>query len=468
VIEIESGLRIDGFVVGECIHGGAMGRVFRVTREGDPAPLAMKVPRLGTGDSTELLLGFETEAMILPALRTRYAPRFIAAGDIRTSPYLVTEWVEGESLARRVGTPQPAKEVARIGATIADGLRTLHAQGVIHLDLKPDNVILRPDGIAVIVDFGLAHHRRLPDLLAEEMRYAAGSAPYISPEQVMGIRSDDRSDLFALGVMLYELATARLPFGTPATLAGYRDRLWLDPKPPRARVPDVPPWLQEVILRLIEPEAARRYQSAGHVAWDLRHPDQVPLTDRAARSAQAGFFSQVRRWWRARIAPLQAQAHGTETAKAASAHAVAPVVMIAIDTSHPEDERHPFLQRAARRILELSEEFRVVCVSVISAGPGPGGDGESDAVVEHRVRLRNWVQPLGLPPQRLTLHVLEASDPADALLDFAKRNNVDLIVLGAPAPSEMALAWWRSVASSVTANAPCSVHVVRVPADARD
>jgi nucleotide-binding universal stress UspA family protein len=336
----------------------------------------------------------------------------------------------------------------------------------VHLDLKPENVILRPDGTAVIVDFGLAHHRKLPDLLAEEMRYAAGSAPYISPEQVMGDRSDERSDLFALGVMLYELATARLPFGTPATLAGYKDRLWLDPKPPCTRVEGIPPWLQEVILRLIEPEAARRYQSAGHVAFDLRHPDQVPLTARATKTAQASFLSQVRRWWRARIQPLQLVE--SESARVANAAATAPVVMIAVDTAHPEDERHPFLQRTARRILALSEEFRVVCVSVISGGNRPGGDGESDAVLEHRVRLRNWVQPLGLPPQRLTLHVIEASDAAATLVDFAKRNNVDLILVGAPGPSDMALAWWRSVASTVTANAPCSVHVVRVPADSRE
>jgi nucleotide-binding universal stress UspA family protein len=347
--------------------------------------------------------------------------------------------------------------VAAIGAAIADALRTVHAQGVIHFDLKPDNVVMTPDGTAVLVDFGLAHHRDLPDLLAEEMRYAAGSAPYISPEQVLGNRTDRRSDLFSLGVLLYELATARLPFGTPSTRKGYRDRLWLDPKPPASRVEGMPPWMQEVILRCLEPDPEARYQSAGHVAFDLRHPDQVPLTARATRSGQAGLLAQAARWWRAR------DIESRRTLPPAEDGGV-PVVMVAVDTAHFEDPRHRVLRRVVRQILAVSTEVRLVCVSVVSAGPAPGGaGGESDAVVEHRVRLAGWAHPLGLPARRLTLHVIEARDAAATLVEFASRNNVDLIVLGAPGPEEMALAWWRSVASTVTANAPCSVHVVRVP-----
>jgi serine/threonine protein kinase len=457
MIAIDSGVEIDGYVVGERVHAGAMGNIFRVRGPHAGVELAMKVPRLGAADSNELLLAFETEAMILPLLATRHVPRLYGAGKVTTAPYLVTEWIPGIGLDRRLGAALPPEEVAGIGAAIADALRSVHAQGVIHLDLKPHNVVMRPDATAVLIDFGLAHHRSLPDLLAEELRYAAGSAPYISPEQVLGNRTDPRSDLFALGVVLYELATGRLPFGTPTTLDGYRDRLWLDPKPPSAHAA-VPPWLQEVVLRCLEPDPDARYQSAGHVAFDLRHPEQVPLTARATKRDQASFARQVGRWWRARDLPRPRPA--PEAAEAA------PVIMLAVDTSHPEDPRHPALRRVARQILSLSSEFRLLCVSVIRADIAAAG--ADDPVVEHRVRLANWVHPLGLPASRLSLHVVEARDPAATLVDFARRNNVDLIVLGAPAPEEMALAWWRSVASSVTANAPCSVHVVRVPEDQRD
>ena len=458
--DVAPGASIDGFVVGECLHTGAMGRLFEVSGRETGFPLLMKVPRLGDpSQSAEMLLAFETEAMILPRLHGRHVPRFVAAGDVTTTPYLVTERVPGSSLDRRETRVLPAEGVASIGAAVADALHSIHGQDVVHLDLKPDNVIIRPDDSAVLVDFALSHHRHLPDLLSQERRFAAGSAPYISPEQVLGCRTDPRSDLFSLGVLLYELATGELAFGAPRTLGGLRDRLWLDPPPPSARGKDIPLWLQEVILRCLEAEPERRYQSAAHVAFDLRHPEQVTLTARATKLYRHGLLAQAARWWRSREI-------GALPGGAKEEPGSAPVVMVAVDTLHPEDLRQPELQRVTRRILSLSGEFRLICVSVVPAELGmPNSDRGSDAQVEHRIRLRHWIRPLDIEPHRVSLHVLEAADPGAALVEFGRRNNVDLIVLGAPSPDERALAWWRSVASSVTANAPCSVHVVRRPGE---
>jgi eukaryotic-like serine/threonine-protein kinase len=463
MIDIAPGSVIDGFTVGACVHSGAMGKLFEVQGRDARFPLLMKVPRLGdTSESAEMLLSFETEAMILPRLHGPHVPRFVAAGDVMTAPYLVMERVAGESLDRRKSLVMTADEVARAGAAIADALHAIHAQDVIHLDLKPDNVVMKPDGTAVLVDFALSHHRLLPDLLAQEKRYAAGSAPYISPEQVLGSRSDPRSDLFALGVVMYELATGELPFGTPASLAGLRDRLWMDPAPPSLHVDDTPPWLQEAILRCLEVNPARRYQSAAHLALDLRNPGQVALTARATKSYREGVLAQAARWWKARDIGLAAGGARDEPP-------VAPIVMVAVDTLHPDDSRQPELQRATRRILSLSREFRLICVSVVPSGlDTKGAKGAADAQVEHRIRLRQWIHPLGIETHRVSLHVLESGDAAGALVDFARRNNVDLIVLGAPAPGERTFAWWRSVASSVTANAPCSVHVVRRTGEGAD
>ena len=329
-----------------------------------------------------------------------------------------------------------------------------------HLDLKPDNVILRPDGGAALIDFGLAHHARFPDLLAEEQRLAAGSAPYISPEQVFGERSDPRSDLFALGAVLYELCTGRLPFGMPATRAGLRDRMWRDPVPPVALAPGTPPWLQEIILRCLEPRSADRYQSAAHVAFDLRNPENVQLTDRAQRIAPAGFAAHLRRWWSSRN--LQLRPRTLPAAQVGKAR----VVLIAIDTTNQDDARHPAVLAAVARILSIPAEYRVIGVSVIAAGPDAAPATGANTYLEHMVRLRHWVEPLRLPPSHLSLHVIEAADPAGTLIEFARRNNVDLIVIGAPPPSQTRLAWWRSAASSIAANAGCTVHLVRVPAGA--
>ncbi len=108
-----------------------------------------------------------------------------------------------------------------------------------HLDVKPSNIMFRPTGEAVLIDYGLAHHRALPDLMQEEFRLPYGTAPYMAPEQVLGIRSDQRSDLFALGALMYFFATGTRPFGDPQKLKGLKRRLWKDPVPPRKLNPDI-------------------------------------------------------------------------------------------------------------------------------------------------------------------------------------------------------------------------------------
>lgn len=459
---LASGDELDGFRLGEHIHAGAMGHIFRVSRPDRIVPMIMKVPRLGQYESIEYLISMETEAAILPALSGPHIPRFVATGDFEKTFYLVTEWIGGESLDQMLRHgPLHTDQVARVGAALADAIHSLHRQDAIHLDIKPDNVILKPNGVAALIDFGLAHHAHRPDLLAEEMRFAAGSAPYISPEQVLGTRSDPRSDIFSLGVVLYEMATGKLPFGTPETLAGMRGRLWLDPVPPRERERETPPWLQEIILRCLEPRADARYQSAAHVAFDLRHPEQVALTARADKSHQDSLFGQLRRWWNARDAQSIPRRLPNVQISATQ------IIMVAVDTTHPHDDRLPALQRATAQVLSLSPEFRLACISVIRAAPISEDKGEaanaSDIHLEHLARLRHWVTPLHLSAQRLALHVIVSANPADALIEFAHNNQADLILLGAPRPSLQALAWWRSVASSVTANAYCSVYVVRVP-----
>ena len=162
-----------------------------------------------------------------------------------------------------------------------------------HLDLKPTNVLYRAGGEAVLVDFGLAHHSHYPDLLAEELRFPVGNWVYMSPEQVLGVRCDPRSDIYALGGILYELATGRLPFGRPRSIAELRRRLYRDPVPPRAIVPATPEWLQEIILHCLEVDARERYASADQVAFDLANPSGVVPSERGSRRRRAGWVDAV-------------------------------------------------------------------------------------------------------------------------------------------------------------------------------
>ena len=143
------------------------------------------------------------------------------------------ERIPGTTLVPRLPElPLPYPEVVALGVKIAAAIDDLHRQNVVHLDVKPSNIMFRPTGEAVLVDYGLSHHDRLPDLMQEEFRVPFGTAPYIAPEQLLGVRNDPRSDIFALGVLLYFFTTGVRPFGEAATMRGMKKRLWRDPYPP--------------------------------------------------------------------------------------------------------------------------------------------------------------------------------------------------------------------------------------------
>jgi len=260
--------------------------------------MAMKVPRMTAGDGAQNIVGFEIESQIMQVLTGPHVPRFVTAGDLSNVPYLVMEYIAGHTLQHwldmqpRVG----AQEIARLGAAMAQAAHALHRQNVVHLDLKPANVLFREDSRVVLLDFGLSNHAHYPDLLAKQLRKAVGSPAWTSPEQVVGVRGDPRSDIFAIGVMLYQLCTGELPFGEPQTAAGLRQRLWMNPVPPRKLHPQLPEWLQEVVLRCLEPEAAQRYPSAAYLAFDLTHPEQVGITTRGRNTHGTSFkrrFSMI-------------------------------------------------------------------------------------------------------------------------------------------------------------------------------
>src|SRR5260221_8631085 len=286
------GSEIDGFCLGELLHVGSMASIYRLTGPDGPLPLIMKIPRLGPGERAVNVIGFEVCRMVLGAIaQGPNHPTLVAHGDVETTPYLVMEYVEGTRLNDWVArAPLPAPEIARLGAALALALHDLHRQDVVHLDLKPTNVLYRASGEAVLIDFGLAHHGHFPDLLAEELRIPIGNWVYMAPEQVLGVRCDPRSDIYALGGILYELATGRLPFGRPRSVAELRRRLYRDPVPPRALVAATPQWLQEIILRCLEVDARARYASARDVAVALATPAQVALTERSARRRRAGVW----------------------------------------------------------------------------------------------------------------------------------------------------------------------------------
>jgi non-specific serine/threonine protein kinase/protein-serine/threonine kinase len=219
----EPGLIVDGFRLEEVAHMGGMATLWRVSRADATTPMLMKVPKIGEGTDPAAIVSFEMEQMILPRLTGVHVPKFIAVGDFATQPYIVIERIPGKTLLTRLPElPLPYAEVADIGVKIAQALDDLHRQHVVHLDIKPSNIMFRPTGEAVLLDFGLSHHDQLPDLMQEEFRLPFGTAPYMSPEQLRGIRNDPRSDrsLWACCSISSRPAYARLAKARPCAECG--------------------------------------------------------------------------------------------------------------------------------------------------------------------------------------------------------------------------------------------------------
>ena len=466
---LAAGQVIDGFIVEEKLHQGGMATIWRVSRTGqaDPAalPMVMKVPRINGGEDPASIVGFEVEQMILPALQGPHVPRYVARGDFTRVPYIVMERIEGPSLRPRLdAAPLPIDEVIEIGSRVATALHEVHRQGLVHLDVKPSNIVLRADGTAVLVDFGLSRHDKLPDLLEEEFQLPMGTGPYISPEQVRFVRKDPRSDLFALGAMLYHFTTGQRAFGQPETVRGLRKRLYEDAVPPRRLRADCPPWLQEVILQCLEVDPARRFQSGAQLALALQHPSQVTLTDRADKSRADGRWQRMKRRLRA-----FGQEGDPKTRLGAITQVMkSPIVMAAVDVDHAAAGLLEQLRETVRRIVLTEPGARLACVSVMRTGRITMDDLVDEAGhsrhVKQLVALKHWARPmvkaLALDEARLTFHVLEAPDAAAAIVEFAERTQVDHIVMGARGASVLRR-HFGSVSSQVVAQAACTVTVVR-------
>jgi nucleotide-binding universal stress UspA family protein len=457
--KLSIGSVVEGFRIDKLTHAGGMAHIWGVTREADGATFLMKTPVVFEGEDPAAIVGFEMEQMIMPRLKGPHVPRHVANGDFAVQPFIVMEQLAGESLLPLLKQlPLPVERVASISISIADALQSLHDQGVVHLDVKPSNILFRPTGEAVLIDYGLAHHRDLPDLLQEEFRLPYGTAPYMAPEQVMGIRSDLRSDLFALGCLMYFFATGVRPFGDPQKLRGLKQRLWRDPVPPRKHNPDIPPWFQEIVLRCLEVKAGRRYPNAAQLAHDLRHPDQVQLTARAEKRERDGFFGVLKR--RGEGAEMLIDRPTGRVAEASDA----PIVAAAINLDDMTPDLAEQLRRSALRILERAPDARLAVLNVLKlnriALDQTLDEQGHNKHIQRLVELKDWARPLKLSPGRITFHVLEAIDPAETLLDYARVNNVDHIVMGARANSTMRKLL-GSVSGKVAAEAPCSVTVVR-------
>jgi serine/threonine-protein kinase len=278
---LRPGDELSHYRIEELVARSGMASIYRATDMHTGQPVAVKIPHPDMEADPVLFDRFNREIEIGEKLDHPGVMKVLDRGE-PGRVYMVMEWVDGRLLRRVLAESRklPAERASAIVIAICDALDYIHRNGVVHRDLKPENIMIdSQDGIKLI-DFGIAGKAGARRLTFGKLSQIAGTPDYISPEQVKGKRGDGRSDIYSLGVILYEMLTGTTPFEGPNPFAVMNDRLVNNPVPPRELNPEISPQLQEVIYRSMEREPQNRYSTANEFAWDLEHPDEVVASDR--------------------------------------------------------------------------------------------------------------------------------------------------------------------------------------------
>ena len=278
---IHPGDQLDHYRIEELVARSGMASIYRGTDLENGRQVAIKIPHPDVEADPALFDRFHREEEIGEKLDHPGVMK-VYTDENRSQVYMVMEWVGGR-LLRRILRDQgklPQKRAIHLTIAICDALDYIHRNGVVHRDLKPENIMVDEDDHVKLIDFGIAGLSGARRLTFGKLSQVMGTPDYIAPEQVKGKRGDARTDIYALGIMLYEMLTGKTPFTGPNAFAIMNDRLVNSPIPPREANPDIPPELQEVIYRALEREPQNRYSTANEFAWDLEHLDQVGVADR--------------------------------------------------------------------------------------------------------------------------------------------------------------------------------------------
>jgi serine/threonine-protein kinase len=278
---LHPGDQLDHYRVEKLVARSGMASIYRASDVLNNRVVALKIPHPEVESDPLFFDRFKREEEIGKKLDHPGVMK-VYADQGRSRIYMAMEWVDGQLLRQILVQQRKLPPERAIGITlgILEALAYIHSHGVVHRDLKPENIMVDPQDHVKLIDFGIAGAEGSRRLTFAKLTAAMGTPDYISPEQVKSKRGDARSDIYAVGVMLYEMLTGQVPFRGPNPFAIMNDRLLNNPIPPREINPEISPQLQEIIYRAIERNPANRYASAREFAKDLQHPEQVGVADR--------------------------------------------------------------------------------------------------------------------------------------------------------------------------------------------
>lgn len=287
--ELETGAMLDHYRIESVAARTGMSVLYKGTDTEMGKVVAIKVPYAEMEADPVLFERFKREEEIGQLLDHHGIVKTFQHEE-RTRVYMVLEWVDGHLLRAGLNEQKklPIARAVKIALGMCQVLDSMHKHGVVHRDLKPENVMIDEHGHVKLIDFGIAMKEDARRLTFVNLSAMLGTPDYISPEQVKGQRGDQRSDIYAAGVMLYEMLTGRVPFVGANPQAAMNERVLHDPTPPRELNPEISPQLEEILYRALERNPRHRYSTAHEMAWDLEHQDEVGVAECDLRTAGSG------------------------------------------------------------------------------------------------------------------------------------------------------------------------------------
>jgi serine/threonine-protein kinase len=286
----------DKYEILESLGQGGMNDAYKARDRATGRTVVLKVPFFSLIGDPATYSRYQRELEIGKRLHHPNIQELLDEGRLEggVSPYLVLEYVDGTLLREylRQHAPLPVEEAITIAIQLADALQYCHEHGVVHRDLKPENILIEPDGTVKLVDFGIALLKGARRLTFRRLTTGFGTPDYMAPEQVQGDRGDARTDLYALGVMLYEMLTGEVPYRGDSPLAVMSQRVTTDAPLLRRARPGLPPHLEAVIWRALRRDPGERYASMAELRHDLSHLDEVDIP---AYPSSSGFHPVVSR-----------------------------------------------------------------------------------------------------------------------------------------------------------------------------
>ena len=292
---LQIGDQFDRFQIqGHIAHGG-MSDIYRAYDMVNRREVALKIPDASMIGDPAQYERFQREMEVLQTLTHPAILRGLGCGRYNRTPFMAMDLVEGTSLRTMIDSSAPFNpdEALALGLKIAEGMAYSHQNSVIHRDLKPENIIITPSGQPVIMDFGLALTKGAHRVTYSNLSAVAGTPDYMAPEQVEGKRGDERTDVYALGIILYEMLSGSLPYNGDSSLAVMAQRVQ-HAAPRLDKVQSgISPQLAAIVAKTLQRDPSERYASMGDLITALEHPETADLTilEQVSISTQPA-------WWR--------------------------------------------------------------------------------------------------------------------------------------------------------------------------